>query len=181
MAPDLYPQLIGEAWSSLPAGVRRAHSGGTTRARGRFEVVRGPGLLSRAIGLVARLPPPGPCDVTLEVRRGADGAESWLRTFGDLPMESAQLRDGDRIVERFGALELVLAGAAEGETMVVRCRGAAFRLGGVRIALPRLLAPRVEARIQAGPNPEVLDVRVTTHVAGGGLLVGYWGRLEIQP
>lgn len=156
--PPLYARIMGERFAALPPVVRAIHRvNGDGGATGEGRVERGTGMIARLIGRVMRFPPTGgyPLHVAFAER---DGVESWTRDFGEHCFKSRLAQDGDCVTERFGPLRFVFALPSDraGLRMVLR-RWSAF---GIR--LPRVLAPRIEAREWAedGRFHLMVDIRM---------------------
>nr|WP_281423066.1 SDR family oxidoreductase [Sphingomonas colocasiae] len=156
--PPLYARIMGERFAALPPVVRAIHRvNGDGGATGEGRVERGTGMIARLIGWVMRFPPTGdyPLHVAFAER---DGVEHWTRDFGGHHFASCLAQDGDCVTERFGPLRFVFALPSDraGLRMVLR-RWSAF---GIR--LPRMLAPRIEAREWAedGRFHLMVDIRM---------------------
>jgi Domain of unknown function (DUF4166) len=136
--------VLGERYAILPDAIRRLHEPGDGLvAHGRCRIERGREIVPRLLGLVLGLPAAGE-DVPVELRitvRG--GVETWARRFGDRSLVSTQEGAGPgRVVERLGPLGLALEVRASPAGLDLVARGATL-LG---VPLPRVLAPRIEAR-----------------------------------
>jgi len=138
----LYQRLMGKRFERLPQAVRLLHDvHGDGGAVGEGTVERGTNPLARLAGWLVRFPPSGayPLHVSFAER---DGAESWTRHFGKHRFRSILSQCGDYIVERFGPLSFAFALPSDD-------RGLAMALTGwsaFGVPLPRVLAPRIEAR-----------------------------------
>ncbi|MEI9405244.1 DUF4166 domain-containing protein [Mesorhizobium argentiipisi] len=172
---DLYPDLLGDAWKSLPAEIRAMHEG-TAIAEGRASVERGGGVLSRLAARMADFPP-GAADVPVKVRFVTDGQrETWIRKFGAHRFSSRQFagrRRSERLLcERFGPLAFAMALVASENRLSLVLRRWSF-LG---LPLPMWLCPRSKA------YETVEDGRFRFHVEishpAAGLIVRYRGWLE---
>ncbi|MBX7248089.1 MAG: DUF4166 domain-containing protein [Caulobacteraceae bacterium] len=178
----LYRRALGPAWETLPEPVRRMHTvRGERLVRGRAEVERGGGLLSRLIGAIMGMPRAG-ADVPVEVRfTEADGIEVWRRTFADQSFSSRQSlgrgRSEGLVVERFGAIGIAMAVTVEDGRLNLHIRRATF-LG---VPLPGFLRPRLETFETVDARGRfVFDDRVSMPLAG--LIVHYRGWLTpVEP
>jgi YfiH family protein len=112
----VFARVLGDAFARLPPRVRALHSAaGLRRYRGRAEVRRGGGWLSRLCGWATRLPHASsetPIDV--EIDASAD-EETWTRRFGTQPMRSHLRQHGALLRERLGLATFEFAlSAADG-------------------------------------------------------------------
>lgn len=170
----LYERLVREAWGGLDGPVRtfhaRAHSSGT------FVVRRGAGRVARLIARRLRLPEAGdavPLRLTVTPH---DGGERWHRSFAGNDFVTEQREHaGSLLAERTGPFELLFRLTAEGGALTYSQEGAFLRVRSLRVRLPRLLAPRVEARERAEGRGVRVSVRVTAPL--GGPLIEYEGRV----
>ena len=175
-AAPLYRRVLGERYAVLPAAIRRLHEPGRGLvARGRCEVERGRGIVPRLLGLALGLPAAGE-DVPVELRitvRG--GVETWVRRFGGRPLVSTQEASGPgRVVERLGPLGLALEVRASPAGLDLVARGATL-LG---VPLPRVLAPRIEARERAEGDRFRFEVAVDLPPLGRLVRYGGWLRRD---
>ncbi len=172
-----YRLLLGRGFEALPAPIRQLHDvSGETIARGRCRIRRGAHPLSRLIGRLFKLPPPGE-NLPVKVRfLPQNGGERWFRRFGTHRLASHQMPAGRPgwMFERFGPGRFLIELAAGGEGLTLELRG--VRLLG--LPLPRALWPRVRAgeRVEAGRF--VFDVEIGLPVAG--LLIHYSGHLRLE-
>jgi hypothetical protein len=175
--PALYPLLLGSAWASIAAPVRRLHAGISGSHGGTFQVARGTSVLSRLLGWLMGLPAAGPrVPVTLELRVSS-GGELWRRSFAGRTVITTQYRRAAELIERFGLVECRFRlEAREGALWFVQT-GAAFRLGPLAIPLPRWGCPRVTGI--ARPAGEAVGVEVTIGAPLAGTLVDYRGEITI--
>ncbi len=181
----LYERLVPEGWGGLDESVRRFHAcgGGRARAAGTFAVRRGRGLAARVLARLLGLPRGGEAvPLLLSVEPQADGGERWRRTFAGKDFVTEQREHaGALMAERTGAFELLYRLHAEGGALAYRQEGAAVRAGRLRLRLPRLLAPRVEAWERAerdGGEGVLVSVRVTSPLVG--LLIEYEGLVRME-
>ncbi|TPJ46117.1 SDR family oxidoreductase [Mesorhizobium sp. B2-7-1] len=173
-AKALYPDLLGDAWTDLPAEIRAMHEG-AAMADGRASVERGGGMLSRLAARLIGFPSAG-TDIPVKVRFdiGADG-ETWTRTFGAHRFSSRQFPGSGRserlLCERFGPLTFAMALVVDEN----RLRLALRRWSFLGLPLPMWLCPRSNA------YETVEDGRFRFHVEishpAAGLIVRYRGWL----
>jgi hypothetical protein len=177
---DLYPELLAERWSQLDESVRRLHATGDgLSARGVFRVERGSGVFLRAMASVLRLPPAGHgVDVRLAVSRDAQG-ELWNRRFGERSLESRQRAEAGVLVETLGRFELRFRLEVEGSGLRYESTGAAIRLPGHTVALPRWLSPRVAA-FERPAASSATHVGVEVRLPAGFLLLKYEGDVAVE-
>jgi hypothetical protein len=160
----------------LPVAVQAFHDvDGAPAWRGRSDVERGCGVMSRFIGWLMGLPSAGKSrDVEVSVERRADGSEKWTRIFSGRPFSSImRLSEDGYLTERFGpaAFDLGLTASASGTALPVK---RAWLFG---LPLPRFLQPRSTAMEQCDEKGRFrFDVRLDLPVFG--LLVHYRGWLE---
>lgn len=171
----LYPQVVGDAWSTLPQEIRAMHER-VGAAEGRASVERGAGILSRLSGWLVGFPPAG-ADIPVQVRfDAARNSETWTRTFGAHTFSSDQLAGRGRsqrlLCEGFGPLSFAMALVAEQGRLSLVLRRWSF-LG---LPLPMWLCPR------SASHERVEDGRFRFHVEIShrltGLIVRYRGWLE---
>jgi saccharopine dehydrogenase-like NADP-dependent oxidoreductase len=137
----LFRRVLGDEFQALPPAVQAGHAvAHCLILEGRADV-NGPG--SRLAGLAARLfglPKAGrDLPLRVEMRRLADGSETWKRTYPDTIMHS-RIFVGPRpgtVEERFGPLTALLAVTAHPSGLTFEVTGA--RLMG--LPLPGILAP----------------------------------------
>jgi hypothetical protein len=165
-----YEAVLGEAFASLHAHVRRAHLP-PLRAEGTMEVEHGDGWLARPVIWLMKLPAAGPGQaVQLAVDR-EDAELVWTRRIGRSILHTRQRARGSRIVERSGpgriAFDLVVDDGA------LRYRQSSFHVAGLR--LPSSLSPRVAALVSATAEGWRVAVTVTWR---GRLLCRYAGTIR---
>lgn len=169
---SLYEEVLGARWSHLPALVRRLHAPG--RARGSFTIRRGTGPLAVLIGWLSRFPAAGEQVPTQLVIRQEDSLQRWERTFGGHALTSVQrAREGGLMGEQLGPVECVFQLRSVEGGIAYEQVGARLCVGPLRLPLPRMLAPRIEAT--AIECPEGMQVRVTIGSALVGWLLTYEG------
>lgn len=173
-APPLFAQLLGPAFAALPAPVSALHlAQGPRRYRGRVEVARGSGLLSRLLAAATRLPPAGAGPLRVDIDARPQG-ERWTRHVGGRAMPSRLWRDGDLLCERLGPVRFGFRlRAAEGAIhwQVVQARV----LG---LPLPAAWFAGVGARESADGARYCFDVWAAMPLAGP--LVHYRGWLAVD-
>ena len=172
MRRALFPDLLGEGFSSLHPHVRAVHAGESRRWTGQASVRRGTHPLARIAARVARLPDSqqGPVVVTIEAR---NGHEVWTRYFGNAaPMQSTLSFRLGCLVERMGPLALQFQ-------VNVQNGGMSWYLQRIRLlGLP--LARRL-FRVTAQVSSTGLRYRffVAVGLAGIGELICYEGELDV--
>ena len=150
------------------------------RAKGKLRVERGRHPLARLLGAMLRLPHAGDAvDTRLAVTASA-GERRWERTFDGRRLTTRQRASNtSELAERIGILEFTFHLDRRGGSVVYVQRDTFLVTGPMRVRIPAVLAPRVEAREDpAGPARIALDVRVT--LPGIGLLIGYGGIIEVE-
>lgn len=173
----LYERLVGEGWGGLDEPVRRLHL--RARGAGVFAVRRGEGRFARVVARLLGLPRSGEgVPLLLSVEPHA-GGERWRRNFAGREFVTEQSEHaGPLLLERAGPFELLFRLTVEGGALAYVQEGAALRVRSLRVRLPRLLAPSVEARERADAGGVRVSVRVTTPLAG--LLIRYEGTVGTE-
>ncbi len=104
-----------------------------------------------------------------------------MRRFGRQMLASIQSStDSGLIVERFGCLELHVNLEVEYGGLRYHHMQTAIRVGGVRIRLPRWLAPCVDGSEKPAGAPNRTAVRVEVRLPLIGMLLSYDGVLETR-
>lgn len=151
------------------------------RGVGTFDVRRGATLAARLLARLMRLPSAGArVPVRLVVTR-ARGVERWHRTFAGRDFVTYQRRTADGLLaERAGLFELLFRLDERGGVRRYRQVGFAFRLGRLRVGLPRRLSPSVVARERVSADGSRLRARVRMSVPLVGFLIAYGGCVELE-
>jgi hypothetical protein len=172
---SLYEEVLGPRWSGLPSTVRRLHEPG--RASGPFTIRRGSGPLSALMGWLCRFPAAGEQVPTRLVVRQEGALQHWERSFGRHSLTTVQrAREGGLIGEQLGPVECVFQVRPVEGGIAYEQVGAWLCVGPLRLPMPRVLAPRIEAT--AIEAPEGMRVRVTIGSALAGWLLTYEGRVR---
>jgi hypothetical protein len=139
-----YEAILGEAFASLHAHVRRAHLP-PLRAEGTIDVEHGPGWLARPMIWLMKLPAAGPRQpVRLDV--AGDGSELvWSRNIGGSILRTRQRASGSRLVERSGLGRVSFDLAVEDGALLYR--QSSIHVAGLPV--PASLSPRVGAVVSA--------------------------------
>lgn len=172
----LFRRALGERFDALPGPIRQMHEvTEASVAEGLSEITRGPTLLARLIGWIARLPAAGsevPVAVGFTPR---NGAELWRRTFGSsgfqTSLEACKRRDG-HLIERLWPMAFLLEVPADDRGLTMVMRGM-WILG---LPMPSLLWPRVVASERVVDGLFAFDVSISAPVAG--LVIRYRGQLH---
>lgn len=181
----LYPHLLRDAWHALPERVRSFHTGDSPfKATGCLRVRHGTCRPARFCAWLARLPTPGDAiTVCLTVQSSVPGAEHWQRSFGGQPLLSYQSARADGIlIEDWGLLELRFQLAVQDGALLYIPRGAALRVGPLRIPLPRIVAPAITASERVSGSESGIQIRVEASMPLVGVLMTYEGtvaRVEV--
>lgn len=172
----LFPDLLGEDWSSLPEAIKRMH-GDAPRvvARGLADVDGSMHLPARLLRRWFGLPEPGwqqALDVTIE-RSGT--RETWTRCFPSMSMRSTLDRatHAPLLGERLGYFTMYFQLTRQHDAIDWRLHSA--RLFGLPV--PRIFFGRVIARCTADNQRYVFQIASRPPLLG--LLVSYRGWLEI--
>jgi hypothetical protein len=139
-----YEAVLGEAFASLHAHVRRAHLPPLC-AEGTIDVEHGPGWLARPMIWLMKLPAAGPRQaVRLDVAE--DGSELvWTRRIGRSILRTRQCASGSRLVERSGLGRVSFDLAVEDGALLYR--QSTIHVAGLPV--PSSLSPRVGAVVSA--------------------------------
>ena len=172
---DLYPSLLGKAWSTLPSEIRTMHEGASI-ARGTATVERGRNPLARLIAGVIGFPDAAE-EVPVSVRfENSGGTETWTRTFGSKSFSSQQFAGHGRsqwlLCERFGWLTFAMALKSEGSRLRLILR----RWSVLGIPLPIWLCPRSDSYEASEDGRFHFHVEISHPLTG--LIVRYRGWLE---
>lgn len=168
----LYARLMGERFAGLPRLVQMIHAvSGDGGAAGEGRVERGRSPLARLLGAAMGMPPAGsyPLHVGFAER---DGRETWRRDFGGHRFRSELSACKGLLVERFGPIRFAFALPSDGAGLSMELRH--WSIFGV--PLPRLLAPRIDAREWQEDDHFRFDVAVSAPLAGH--IVRYSGWLR---
>ena len=174
----LYERLVGEGWGVLDEPVRRFHL--RARGTGTFAVQRGGGRLARVVARLMGLPEGGEGVPLLLSVEPHGGGERWRRSFAGSEFVTEQGEHAAGLLaERAGPFELLFRLKAEGGALSYNQEMAALRVKSLRVRLPRLLAPRVEAWERADEGGGVrVSVRVTAPLTGP--LISYEGLVRTE-
>lgn len=176
----LYERLVGEGWRELDEPVRRFHR--CARGSGVFAVRRGEGRVARLVARLLGLPEGGeavPLLLSVEPRSG--GGERWRRSFAGREFVTEQgEHEGALMAERTGPCELLFRLKAEGGALIYRQERAALCVGSLRVRLPALLAPRVEAWERADVAGGGVRVSVRVEAPLCGPLISYEGLVRTE-
>lgn len=170
----LYERLVGEGWGVLDAPVRRLHL--CARGAGTFAVRRGQGRLARVVARLMGLPASGEEVPLLLSVEAHGGGERWRRSFAGREFVTEQGEHAGLMAERTGPFELLFRLKAEGGALLYAQEDAALRVKSLRVRLPRLLAPRVEAWERADAGGVRVSVCVTAPLVGP--LIRYEGLVK---
>ena len=152
----MYEAVLGEAFASLHAHVRRAHLPPLC-AEGTIDVEHGPGWLAHPIIWLMKLPAAGPRQpVRLDV--AGEGSELvWTRRIGESILRTRQRAHGSRLVERSGLGRVSFDLAVEDGALLYR--QSSIHVAGLPVPLSR--SPRVEAVVSATAEGWRVVVTVT--------------------
>jgi hypothetical protein len=167
---SLYEAVLGEAFASLHAHVRRAHLP-PLHAEGTVDVEHGQGWLARPMIWLMKLPAAGPRQpVRLDV--AADGSELvWTRRIGESILRTRQRANGSRLVERSGLGRVSFDLAVEDGALLYR--HASIHVAGLLV--PSSLGPRVGAVVSATAEGWRVGVTVTWR---GRIVCRYGGTIH---
>ena len=165
-----YEALLGEAFASLDAHVRRAHLP-PLHAEGTMDVVHGAGWLTRPLIWLMKLPAAGRNQpARLDV--AADGPEVvWTRRIGGAVLRTRERARGSRLEERSGLGSISFDLAVDDGALLYRQSSIYF----AGLPLPALLSPRVGAVVS--PITDGWRVVVTVEWRGR-ILCRYGGAMR---
>ncbi|MEO8671023.1 MAG: peptidoglycan editing factor PgeF [Tahibacter sp.] len=169
----LFPGLLGAAFDTLPASVRRLHmSQGLRTYRGSARVDRGSHWLSRWCAWLTGLPPAqeGPIEAVLDTTRQR---EVWTRCFGAHRMRSTLVRAGTLLSERLGLVTFGFGLSVQDGTLHWRVN----TVTALGVPLPVQWFKHVQAREYERDGCYCFEVRAA--LPWIGLLVHYRGSLHV--
>lgn len=175
----MYRLLLGGQYDQLPPTLQRLHSHPGRRIyRGKAEVERGRGLLSRLCAWATRLPRAGHGPVKVEIVAG-DGREQWTRVFAARAMRSRLWAGDGLLCERLGLVTFGFRLRVEdlpgqGPAIIWRV----VRVRALGLPLPARWFDRVHAREYERDGRYRFDVAAVLPLAG--LLVHYRGWLDVD-
>lgn len=165
-----YQAVLGEAFASLHADVRRAHLAPLT-ARGTLDVRHGGHWIVPLLVAMLRLPPAGQrWPVQLQVDAAGDRLE-WTRRIGPAVLLTRQRPSGSRVVEQHGIGRIVFELEVQDGALVYR----QHRIGIGPVVIPPFVAPRVLATASPASGGWRIEVTVTWR---SHLVCHYAGRME---
>ena len=177
----LYARLLGSSWAALAEPVRLAHaSGSSVCSRGRLRIAHGDSRAVRVLARLLRLPRAHDAAETRLTITPRGKEEQWLRTFDDRRLDTRQYEAGDgQLAERFGLLEFRFRLEVSDGRLLYRQIEAALMFGSVRLRLPAVCAPRVDASEEAAGARQV-RVRVRVAMPVLGPMLTYDGTIHIE-
>jgi hypothetical protein len=162
---SLYAVVLGARWAGLPPSVRRLHEPGC--ASGLFTIRHGAGPLSVVLGWLSLFPAAGEQVPTRLVVRQDGAVQRWERSFGGHSLATVQrAREGGLIGERFGPVECVFQLRSLEGGIAYEQVGAWLCVGPLRLPLPRMLAPRIEATAMEASVGMRVQVKIGSALAG---------------
>jgi hypothetical protein len=180
-SPFLYARVMGQSWETLAEPVRRAHqTREEVRAQGYMRIEHGRNLVARALIVLLRLPRASDGAPARLVVTPRDGREEWRRTLNGRSLRTEQYqRTVHTLAERYGLLEFRFRLAARDGALVYRQREASLLFGPLRLPIPSLLAPQIDARETAAPASGI-DFSVRVDLPWFGLLMAYSGTIFVE-
>ena len=178
----LFRAALGSDLDAIPASVQNLHRDDRCdRIAGTVEVRTTRHMLGRILCLIGGIPRvAGPVPAELRIERCGAG-ERWSRAIGPWRFSSVATAEPGALIERTGMMELRLAvSVAEGGIRFDQ-KSAHLRVLGLRIRLPRILAPRIEAFERPGSDGSSAEIGVTLRAPLAGLLVSYTGCVRRDP
>jgi len=176
----VYTSLLGARFETLAPPLRALHGRLAVRAEGRFDIGRESGLWPWFLAVTSPLPTNGgQIDIVLSLTT-VGPYQIWSRTMGGRPMISVQHARGDGVVaERFGPLEVKLTVDVVDGELRHQSGGFSLCLGPLRVPIPGLLAPGIQARVWAEDDPEIVNTQVELVDRRGRRLMWYGGAVRI--
>ena len=160
----VYAQILGPAWSELPASIRATYAAG--QMRGFMQVSWGAGLLARGLAWTLGLPRPCPrLEVVLEVQPVV-GGDRWVRRMGSAILASTQRASNGLLLESFGLFVWALRLFPHALGLRYVQEYAALQLGPWQPRLPRWAAPRVVAQVSETPAGALTEVEISVPLVG---------------
>jgi hypothetical protein len=150
------------------------------RCVGTFCIRRGRNPAARLVARMLRLPADADdVPTTLRILTGSH-ADTWERVFGDSVLATTHrtLHDGT-MVERFHFVELRYRAMRNADGVEHRQTSAALACGGLRVPLPRWLAPSVVGFESATATPNLVRVQVEVRLPVIGMLLSYDGVVKM--
>lgn len=177
----LYARLLGSSWLQVAEPVRFAHATElTVRARGRLRIEHGRSQFARLLARLLRLPRASDAAETRLVVTSRGDGEQWRRTFDDRRLDTRQYQAGEgELAERIGVLEFRFRLEASNGGLLFRQVEAAFLFGSVRLRLPAMWAPRVDAR-EDPAGARQIRVHVCVVLPALGPVLTYDGTITIE-
>jgi len=174
----LYRQLLPARFDDLPPTVRALHEReGLHRYRGKVEVERGHGAMSRLCAWATRLPVEGRGSIEVEIDSTSQH-ERWARKFAGRAMRSHLWVDDGLLCERLGlvtfAFRLDVESLGAGNAIVWRVEN----VRALGVPLPRAWFDGVGAREYERDRRYRFDVFAT--MPWIGRLVHYRGWLDVE-
>jgi hypothetical protein len=165
-----YEAVLGPAFASLHAHVRRAHLA-PLRAEGTIDVEHGAGWLARPLIWSMKLPAAGPRQPVRLVVSGNSSELVWTRRIGRSILRTRQRAIGSRLVERSGLGRVSFDLAVEDGALLYR--QSSFHVAGLPV--PSALSPGVGAVVSATAEGWHVAVTVTWR---GRILCRYAGAIR---
>ena len=151
-----YRTLLGEAFDSLPANVRRAHQVPLV-AEGTLDVEHGNHWLTPLMIQLMKLPGAGRGQrVRLELIEAGPDVE-WMRRIGSSVLRTRQRAIGRRLVEYNGIGWIAFELAVADDSLVYR----QLSIGLGRVVIPSRISPHVRARVSPAAMGWRVEVNVT--------------------
>lgn len=172
--PPLYHRVLRRSFDELPREIRDMHEvHGILRSEGRCSIVRGSGLVPRAVAMLSGIPRAGH-DIPLTVEMRKKGLyEVWRRNFGGSKLKTRLRRDPHNglIRERHGPVTMIMRLIPEPDGLTMHGEG--MEIFG--IPMPRFLWLKMQARETVEDGKFTFEVSVALPLAGR--LVRYRGWL----
>ncbi len=174
--PSLYQQVLGEAFTRLPAAVQRFHRLSGHQTLSGWVETRPPGsVLARLLAICLGTPQQATSGAIRFELLASPEQETWTRHFPLKTMRSRFRRIGSLVEERLGASTLRFKLHATGTGLAMELTGMRF-LG---VPCPRWLQPTVVAKEHG--DADRLHFEVSAALPLIGTVANYRGHLVIGP
>lgn len=170
--------VLGDAWADLDPDVRFFLGASDSRFTGRFTITNGNWAPSRIAARLLRLPRPGKNVPVALVRCDNGGREIWDRRFPDVTLRSEQWAEDGLIVERMGIVVCRFRLRVLGAALMIQHDSTFFAVSGLRVRLPRFLAPTIQAYVDPSPEPMATFVHVALSLPLVRTVLAYSGTVK---
>lgn len=175
---NLYESVLCDEWATLDPSVREFLAASDTRYTGTLTINNGNWLPARLAARMLRLPRAGNnLHVTLLRSRQGD-REIWDRRFPDVRLRSEQWVEDGLIAEQMGIVICRFKIRAVGGALMFQHDSTLFTLLGIRIHLPKAIAPTIQAYVEPSPDPGATFVHVALSLPLVRIVLAYSGTVK---